>query len=93
MKLIFIKIFLLKNEEDELQSIPTLENLKDCVFGIIISLLFIIIISKQKQILLFYNLIPTILLDQLSFLCSSSKVLIFSSEFSTIFLTVSVNKL
>ena len=27
--LIFIKIFLLKKEEEELQSIPTLENLKD----------------------------------------------------------------
>ena len=29
MKLIFIKIFLLKKEEEELQSISTLENLKD----------------------------------------------------------------
>ena len=36
MKLIFIKIFLLKKEEDELQSIPTLENLKDYDNDIII---------------------------------------------------------
>ena len=36
MKLIFIKIFLLKKEEDELQSIPTLENLEDYDNNIII---------------------------------------------------------
>ena len=36
MKLIFIKIFLLKKEEDELQSIPNLENLKDYDNDIII---------------------------------------------------------
>ena len=36
MKLIFIKIFLLKKEEDELQSIPTLENLEDYDKDIII---------------------------------------------------------
>ena len=36
MKLIFIKIFLLKKEEDELQSIPTLENLENYDNDIII---------------------------------------------------------
>ena len=36
MKLIFIKIFLLKKEEDELQSIPTLENIEDYDNDIII---------------------------------------------------------
>ena len=35
--LIFIKIFLLKKEEDELQSLPTLENLEDYDNDIIIS--------------------------------------------------------